>query len=74
MNLVRVIQLPRGVRCSRRPETLHTEDISENASPQEIKDTRWKLRTTSEQVPLNESEWAMIALHDFLEHPESRFC
>jgi len=72
MNLARVVQLPRGGRCTRRPETLQSEDVSENPSPQQNKDTRWKLRTTSEQVPFNESEWAMIALHHFLEHPELR--
>ena len=55
------------------PETLQTGGFSENSSPQQTKDRRWKLRTTSEQVPFNESEWAMIALHHFLEQPELRF-
>ena len=72
MNLARVVQLPRGGRCTRRPETLQSGDVSENRSPQQTKDTRSKLRRTSEQVPFTESEWAMIALHQFLEHPELR--
>ena len=72
MNLARVVQLPRGGRYTRRPETLQSGDVFENPSPQQTKDTRWKLRTTSEQVPFHESVWAMIALHHFLEYPELR--
>jgi hypothetical protein len=53
-------------------------DISENPSFQNTEDTRLKFPTTSNQVPFKESEWAMNALHHFLEHPEldpgSRTC
>jgi len=72
MNLARVVQLPRGGRCTRRPERLQSGDISENPTPQRTKDTRWKIRKTSEQVLFNESEWAMITLDHFLEHPDLR--
>ena len=57
---------------SPRKNLSKTGDISENPYPQQNKDTKWKLRTTSEQVPFNLSEWAMMALHQFLENPELR--
>ena len=77
MNLAWVIQLPRGVRCTCRPETSSwkTGDFSDNPSLKQTKHTRLKVLATSEQVPFNRSEWEMNARHPewvWLEHPELR--
>ena len=71
IDLRSVFVLPRGGRCTFRPDTSlsKTVDTSEKPSPQQTKETRLKLARTSEQVPFNESEWA---LRHFLEHPELR--
>ena len=74
IDLRSVFVLPRGGRCTFRPDTSlsKTVDTSEKTSLQQTKETRLKLARTSEQVPFNESEQAMHALQHFLERPDFR--
>jgi hypothetical protein len=69
-----VIKLPRGGRCTRRPDQqpiTHDKTCSEDQDQQQ---RGHQARSENiDPVPFNESEWAVNALLHLLQHPDLRF-
>jgi hypothetical protein len=69
-----VIKLPRGGQGTRRPDQqpiTHTKTRSKD--PNQKQRRREACSENIDQVPFNESEWAMNALLHLLQHPDLRF-
>jgi len=69
-----VIKLPRGSRGTRRPDQqsiTHAKTCSEERDQQQRR--RQARSENLDQVPSNESEWAVNALLLLLQHPDLRF-
>jgi len=69
-----VSKLPRGGRGTRRPDQqpiTHAKACSEDRDQQQRR--RQERSKNLDQVPFNESEWAVNALLHLLQHPDLRF-
>ena len=69
-----VIKLPCGGRGTQRPDQQRITHAKTRSEGQDQQQRGRKSRSGNiDQVPFNESEWAVNALHHLLQHPDLRF-